>query len=150
MDTDPPSLSTFRKKTYRKLTQSPLAHSIPSEKLHTLAQEDNAKKKIIPSSATKGLREEFKKTFLPLLIDIFELRQAIETHKAASESSLPLGKVQKSPQEILERLKQLQKEIEESQRWCEGVIGQIAKGIKEAKEVLLLLKQRQDPPLPNK
>ncbi len=146
MDTHSPSFSTFRKKTYCKLTQPPLARSTPAEKRLPPAHEDNAKKKIIPSSATKGLREEFKKIFLPLLSDIFELRQAIETHKAASEPSLPLGKVQKSPQEILDRLKQLQKEIEESQRWCEGVVGQLAKGIKEAKEVVLLLKQPQDPP----
>ncbi|MEM7175372.1 MAG: hypothetical protein AAF443_05570 [Chlamydiota bacterium] len=137
------SLGTFRKKTYCKLVNSPLGQSIPSDPLAALSK-SQANKKIVPSLATKGLREEFKKTFLPLLIDIFELRQAIDTHKAANESSLPIGKVAKSPTEILKRLEQLQQEIEESQRWCEGVIVQIAKGIHEAKEILSFLKPNND------
>ena len=132
MNENNPSSGPFRKKTYCQLANSPLGKSIPSDPLAAFSTPPS-KKKIVPSSATKGLREEFKKTFLPLLIDIFELRQAIETHKAAHESSLPVGKVHKSPTEILKRLEQLQQEIEESQRWCEGVIVQIAKGIHEAK-----------------
>ena len=96
--------------------------------------------------ATKGLREEFKKTFLPLLIEIFELRQSIENYKSDLQSSEPMSSESpsKSPQEILLRLEQLQKDIEESQRWCDGVILQIAKGIEEAKETLDLIKGEKE------
>ena len=69
--------------------------------------------------------------FLPLLIDVFELRQMIDNYKSNSSES-----IEKSPQQILERLEELQGDIEETQRWCDGVILQIAKGIKEAKDAL--------------
>ena len=132
-ETKPPE---FRKKVYKKLDSSPLSQTIPS------FSQKPSEKKIILTSATKGLREEFKKTFLPLLIDIFELRQMIDNHKSQKESpSVPLGKVSKSPREILEQLEQRQKDIEEAQRWCDGVILQIAKGIEEAKEALAILDQ---------
>lgn len=101
-------------------------------------------KKIIPTIAHSGLREEFKKTFLPLLIDVFELRQMIDTykmHKNAPKLGY-MGKVSKTPQEILKQLEQLQEDIEESQRWCNGVILQIAKGIGEAKEALEIIQNR--------
>lgn len=52
------------------------------------ADEHKSPKKIIPSSKISGLREEFKKTFLPLLIDVFELRQMIENYKMGRTSSL--------------------------------------------------------------
>jgi len=125
--------TTFRKKVYSKLDSSPLSESIPPPSSFAA---QSAPKKIIPTSATKGLREDFKKTFLPLLIDVFELRQMIENYKSQADSPLPMGKVTKSPREILERLMQLQNDIEETQRWCEGVILQIAKGIEEATETL--------------
>jgi len=126
----------FHKKVYRKLDSSPLSENLPP-----LFPSDGCAKKIIPSSATKGLREDFKKTFLPLLIDVFELRQMIDNYKSELESPspLPMGKIPRSPQEILQRLEQLQSDIEETKRWCEGVILQIAKGIEEAKETLNLL-----------
>jgi len=130
-------MSKFHKKVYRKLDSSPLSESI------TLSSppSNHKPKKIIPSTATKGLREDFKKTFLPLLIDVFELRQMIDNYKTQMQSSetVNIEMISKSPQEILERLEQLQKDIEESQRWCDGVILQIAKGIKEAKEALTLV-----------
>ena len=44
--------------------------------------------------------------------------------------------IEKSPQQILEKLEELQGDIEETQRWCDGVILQIAKGIEEAREAL--------------
>jgi hypothetical protein len=132
----------FRKKVYRKLDTSPLSESIPPPS--SFASPDSAKK-IIPSSATKGLREDFKKTFLPLLIDVFELRQMIETYKSEKETKtpFPMGKITLSPHEILEQLEQLQNDIEETQRWCDGVILQIAKGIQEAKEALELLDKKE-------
>jgi hypothetical protein len=124
------------KKTYSQLHSSPFSdHFKPSNTPH------EPRKKIIPTIAHSGLREEFKKTFLPLLIDIFELRQMIDTYKIQQQSPKLryFGKVSKTPQEILIQLKQMQLDIEESQRWCEGVILQISKGIREAQEALELL-----------
>ncbi|MBI3212141.1 MAG: hypothetical protein HYZ47_05650 [Simkania negevensis] len=134
----------FHKKVYTKLKASPLSGSIPSDSISSL-QSKGSTKKIIPSSATKGLREEFKRTFLPLLIEIFELRQMTENHRAKQQSPSPLnlGKASKSPREILERLEQLQKEMEESQRWGAGVILQILKGIEEAKSTLEVSNDKQ-------
>ncbi len=128
----------FRKKIYRKLDASSISENIPSPSPFV---KNHPPKQIIPSSTSKGLREDFKKSFLPLLIDIFELRQMIDTYKSQLESPspFPLGKISKSPIEILERLETLQNEIKETQRWCEGVILQISKGIKEAKEALQML-----------
>lgn len=126
------------KKTYSQLHSSPFSdHFKPSSTAH------EPRKKIIPTIALSGLREEFKKTFLPLLIDIFELRQMIDTYKIQQQSPKLrcFGKVSKTPQEILTQLKQMQLEIEESQRWCEGVVLQISKGIKEAQEALELLSE---------
>ena len=47
-----------------------------------------------------------------------------------------MGEALASPEEILQKLTLLQEDIEESRRWCEGVIVQIEKGIAEAKEAL--------------
>lgn len=130
--------SPQQRKSYSRLHSSPFSdHLKPSN----TSQE--TPKKIIPTAAHSGLREEFKKTFLPLLIDIFELRQMIDTYKVLKQSPnlRYFGRVSKTPQEILEKLKQIQLDIEESQRWCEGVILQIAKGIKEAQEALELLEE---------
>lgn len=125
--------SNFKKKVYRKLDASPLSESIAFSQMSTPKEP----KKIIPSMATQGVREKFKKTFLPLLIEIFELRQSIDNYKTELQTqSISTEGVTKTPQEILSRLEQLQKDIEESQRWCDGVILQIAKGIEEAKEAL--------------
>ncbi len=126
--------ANFKKKVYRKLEASPLSESISLNKMASHGEP----KKIIPSLATKGVREKFKKTFLPLLIEIFELRQSIDNYKTELQTSnaFPDVNISKSPQEILKQLEQLQTDIEESQRWCDGVILQIAKGIEEAKEAL--------------
>ena len=117
----------FKIMVYRKLDSSPLSESIS---LSSIAPKSKPKK-IIPSTATKGLREKFKLTFLPLLIEVFELRQMIDNYKSDASTH-----IEKSPQQILERLEELQRGIEETQRWCDGVILQIAKGIAEAKETL--------------
>ena len=63
--------------------------------------------------------------------------------QAESPSPFPMGKMTQSPREILEKLEQLQNDIEETQRWCEGVILQIAKGIKEATETLELIEGKE-------
>ena len=136
----------FQRKVYKKLDSSPLSQTIPP------LSHSHSEKKIIPSRATRGLREEFKKMFLPLLIDSFELRQMIDNHKSEKESSSALlgNPIAKSPQEILQRLEQMQSDILEAQRWCDGVILQIAKGIQEAKEALILLEEeKQEEEKPN-
>ncbi len=109
----------FRKKVYTKIYN-------PSS-----AENRGTIKKIIPSSKQSGVREEFKRVFLPLLIDIFELR-----HKLRNKAS--------PPKEILKRLTELQNDIEESRRWCEGVILQISKGIEEAKIALQFIEKIDD------
>lgn len=102
--------------------------------------ERGSSRKIIPTSKIGGVREEFKKTFLPLLIDIFELRQMIANYKTKTPFQVQL----KSPEEILDRLVTMQREIEESQKWCDGVILQISKGIEEAKETLQFIKDSNE------
>lgn len=42
--------------------------------------------------------------------------------------------IEQSPEEIVNHLEDLQKNIEEIQRWSEGVCVQIGKGIEEARE----------------
>ncbi len=122
--------SGFRRKVYTKMYNSSMSQ--------IKADCEKPQKKIVPTSKKLGMREEFKKTFLPLLIDVFELRQMIQNAKAANASSLlkSLGKKPLTPEHILEKLENLQEDITESKRWMEGVIAQIDKGITEAKEAL--------------
>jgi hypothetical protein len=101
-------------------------------------------KKIVPSSKIGGLREDFKKIFLPLLIDVFELRQQVQNYKRGLKTPLPIDDSPSSPKEILKRLTELQEGIEESRRWCEGVIVQISKGIDDAKEALQFIEKMGD------
>ena len=128
----------FRKKVYTRMYNS----SISALK----ADCEKPRKKITPTSKINGLREQFKKTFLPLLIDVFELRQTIRNHKTSKKNPFlfSFGKPTTSPLEILERLMQLQNDIEESKRWHEGVIKQISKGIEEAKEALQFIEHSPD------
>lgn len=115
----------FKKKVYRKLDSSPLSSTISPASLSA----QSAPKKIIPSTEEVGLREKFKKTFLPLLIEVFELRQMIDNYKSGA-----LETVEKSPEEIITELEEIQHNIEEIQRWSEGVTVQIEKGLEEAEE----------------
>jgi hypothetical protein len=128
-------------KSSKPKTYSQIAHSPFSEHFRPVSIPEGSKK-IIPSIANHSLREEFKKMFLPLLIDIFELRQMLETHRLMQQSPefRSFGKISKSPQEIVDQLTSMQQEIEEAQRWCDGVVCQISKGIEEAQETLRLLK----------
>ena len=115
----------FTKKVYRKLDASPFASTIaPSS-----PSPATPPKKIIPTRETLGLREKFKKTFLPLLIEVFELRQMVDNYKSET-----LNTPEKSPTEIINKLEELQENIEEIQRWSDGVIVQITKGLEEAKK----------------
>jgi len=128
-----------------RLDESPLAESINSQALKQVP----SKKKIIATTSKKGLRETFKRTFLPLLIDTFELRQMVETAEVQKEMSplFPTKEIAKTPREVLEKLQGMQKEVEEAKRWCDGVLLQIGKGIDEAKESLNI---KKDEPPPSK
>lgn len=141
----------FQKKVYTKMPHATLGKTITPHSFVPSNAEATAKK-TISFPMNKGMREEFKKTFLPLLIDVFELRQMIESHKMKQQTPIlfPEGKVGKSPREILERLQELQGEIEESQKWCEGVIKQISRGIDEAKEALQYLDNEKPETPPRK
>jgi hypothetical protein len=101
-------------------------------------------KKIVPSTKISGIREEFKKVFLPLLIDVFELRRSAQNYKIKTKSSILNSSKPADPEEILKKLQELQMDIEESRRWCEGVILQIQKGIDEAKEALQFIEKMGD------
>ncbi|MBM3200994.1 MAG: hypothetical protein FJZ56_01130 [Chlamydiae bacterium] len=118
----------FHKKVYTRL--DPFSLGVDP---HSFARPvDEPVKKIISTPKRQSTREDFKKTFLPLLIEVFELRQMIKGHQIRN----PLETVTKSPQEIVKQLQLLQNEIEESQKWCEGIILQISKAIDEAKTAL--------------
>jgi len=124
-----PSVDGFRRKVYERM----YTDSISLLK----ADQEKPKKKIIPTSTKNDLKEDFKKMFLPLLIDVFELRQRIQNYKIKPSSSV-------QPKEILLHLQDLQKEIEESQRWCDGVMSQISKGIEETKEALQFIEKTSE------
>lgn len=125
----------FRKKVYTKLTTTELSDKLSS----SITQISEAKgKKITPTNVHTTIRGEFKKMFLPLLIDIFELRQATQNYKNSiySEELIETSILEKNPEQILEKLEEIQTQVEEAQTWCQGVILQISKGITEAKSLL--------------
>ncbi len=109
-------------------------------------QSTQSNKKIVAGRAQSNLREQFKKTFLPLLIDISELRLMLENYKLQKTSGriFKMEQMDKSPQQILEKLEDLQDDIEETRRWCAGVISQIERGIDETKELLAFLGDPED------
>ena len=114
---------------------------------HSLGrQSTEPSKKIVVGRPQSNLREQFKKTFLPLLIDISELRLMLENYKLQKTSGriFKMEQMDKSPQQILEKLEDLQSDIEETRRWCEGVISQIERGIDETKELLTFLGDPED------
>ena len=120
----------YKRKVYTQLSTD---HSL---KTFPLPQRRDSEKKIIPSNSQGGIREEFKKVFLPLLIEVFELRQQIDTFKMQQEGAPAIEKLKVSPEQALKRLMQIQETIEETMRWCEGVIPQIARAITDAQEIL--------------
>ena len=141
MDNDNTTPKGFRKKVYTKLTTSKLTDQVSS----SLSQMNEAKgKKIIPTHIHPTLREGFKKMFLPLLIDIFELRQATQTchSQMFSDEVLNFSIANKSPEQVLEKLEEIQNQVQEAQNWCDGVVLQISKGIEEAKEVLKQIEEK--------
>jgi len=141
MDNDNTAPKGFRKKVYTKLTTSNLTDKVSN----SLSQLNEAKgKKIIATKVNPTLREGFKKMFLPLLIDIFELRQATQTchNQMFSDEVLDFSIANKSPEQIMEKLEEIQNQVQEAQNWCDGVVLQISRGIKEAKEVLKEIEEK--------
>jgi len=127
------------KKITKKTSDDKLYTTVYRSSMSALKETfEKPRKKIEPTAKKNGLREEFKKIFLPLLIDVFELRQMIKQYSPNAKISpfLPLEKPVKSPKEILTKLKNLQLDIQESQKWTDGVVSQIAKALKEAEETL--------------
>ena len=110
-----------------RMSSNVFFHKKVYTKIYAPHETNSVVKKISPSSKRSGLREDFKRIFLPLLIDIFELKRS-----------------RASPTEVLKRLTDLQTEIEESRKWCEGVILQVAKGIEETKEALQFIEKMND------
>ena len=154
MDTHTKTTSSpFNKKVFSKLDSSPLASKI-GVKNPDVNTPKGPGKKIIFTSPKSGVREEFKRTFLPLLIDVSELRQMIENYKAQKDQPnlLSLGKLSKTPEEVLKELESMQTDIKEAQRWCSGVVLQISQAITEAKEALAPieeeLKDKKTPSMP--
>lgn len=120
-------------KNYKQLDNSPLKEAITSKSFSSFTKSN---KKIIPSNAIGGLKETLKKTFLPLLIDVFELRQMIATHQSQKQSPIPIGKVTKPPEKIHQELTAVLQDIQETKRWCEGVELQVTRALDETQEVL--------------
>lgn len=127
------------KKIYRKSDSSALMQSPSSSQ----SSAQSTPSKIVPSNANRAFSEECKKMFSPLLINIFELRQMIDNYKTQLQSTDQVEKTFKLLQEVFAQLEQLQKDIEEALRWCNGLTIQISKGINEAKEALLLFNKEK-------
>lgn len=123
----------FHRKVY-KLDQSPFSNSFSQEKI---SEPSTSAKRIIPTIPLAGLRENYKKIFLPLLIEVFELRQMIDNWRSQKEPdcTITLDKIEKSPREILEKLEEMRRDVEESQRWCNSLLLQLEKAIEEAEEL---------------
>lgn len=141
MESDEQVPKGFRKKVYTKLSTSKLSSHLS----HSISQMgQGAGKKIVATRLNTTLREEFKKMFLPLLIDIFELRQATANwrHHIFNESVIELSIKETPPSQILQKLEDIQKQIQEAQNWCDGVILQISKGLDEAKTLLDEINQK--------
>lgn len=122
----------FHRKVY-KLDQSPISNSFRQE----IPETSSSCKKIIATTPLSGLRESYKKIFLPLLIEVFELRQMAENWRTQKETdlSITLEKIEKSPSEILDKLEEMKCDVEESQRWCNSLLLQLEKAIQEAQKL---------------
>lgn len=133
-----PNLSS-EKKVYSHLFTSPF-----SDRFKPSISSCTSEKKIVVTTLHCGLREEFKKMFLPLLIDIFELRQLIDTYKLQkqSRSFQHLGKASKTPEEIMVKLREMQADIEESQGGAMASFDKSQKASKRHKKPLIMSKNK--------
>jgi hypothetical protein len=130
----------LRKKIYSKLTISPLRGAIE------VSTDSSSTKKIIATKFVSRLQEEFKQTFVPLLIEVFKLRQVIETYQRAKEGDPFATQLTTSPEDILRHLEEMQETIEEAKRWQEGVLSQVVRGIEETKAIISFLEEENKEP----
>ena len=125
----------LRKKIYSKLTISPLRGAIE------VSMDNSSTKKIIATKFVSRLQEEFKQTFVPLLIEVFKLRQLTEAYKREKEGDPFVTQLTTSPEEILRQLEEMKETIEEAKRWHEGVLSQVSRGIEETKAIITFLEE---------
>lgn len=147
MKTSLKNATHLSKKVYTKLNNETL-HKI--ENIEISSDMSNVSKldktRVLKESSTGPLRDQFKKIFLPLLIDVLELRQSIDNFNLSSCNDLfsKIGKKAKSAEDILSDLENLQEQIEESKRWHDGIICQITRSIQEAKACLVSTQNKDE------
>ena len=88
--------------------------------------------KELSDPSLKDLREQIKKTMIPLLIRIFELKLAAQ--QAARPPSRLHKKLQQSPKEIRNTLQDLQEDLHHLNLWTVSAQKQIEKALNEAEE----------------
>ena len=134
MEKTEPDIKNFQKKIYTKLNKSDL-DSLNLQDSISKTIPSSSQKKIIAISIENKIKEDLKKNFLPLLIEIFELRQMISLHRYQQEHKDLFPSSKTSLKEIIQRLETLKGEIEEAKRWCDSVSLQLEKGLQESHEL---------------
>lgn len=86
--------------------------------------------------------------YFPLLIKIFALQEKINNLRSESHLSFPDEQTLRSPEEIRADLNHIIKEIEESQKWNEGVIRQANKALDELNVIVNNKEQKPEFHLP--
>ena len=133
-------MEPLKKKIYSKLTVSPLRGTA------CVSTDASSNKKIIATKLTSRLQEEFKQTFVPLLIEVFKLRQLTETYQRATEGDPFITQLTTSPEEILKQLEEMKETLEEAKRWHEGVLSQVTRGLEETRSLLQFIEQENNQP----
>ncbi|MGE5196473.1 MAG: hypothetical protein ACM3JI_03990 [Anaerolineae bacterium] len=79
-----------------------------------------------------SIRNEIKRTMIPLLIKVFELKHA------AVQAKMPPSRLHRfandSPEKIREQLKKIEQDLSLLHLWCQSCKQQITKAIKETEE----------------
>ncbi|MBP9841393.1 MAG: hypothetical protein KBC64_03080 [Simkaniaceae bacterium] len=134
-------LAPLQRKVYSKLSTSPLKGPIG------VSTDTPSPKKIVATKFVSRLQEEFKQTFIPVLIEVFKLRQLTEAYKREKEGDPFVSQLTTSPEDILRHLEEIRETVEEAKRWHEGVLSQVSRGIEETKEILAFIKKEEHNPL---
>lgn len=124
-----PDLTTippgFQRKVL-KLDKSPI-------KQPTIRGPSATNKRIIPTQSKSSFRDKHRELYLPLLIQIYELRGKLDLLKSPD----PLYTPTESAETIYNKLKVLENEILEATRWCDGVVLQLSKALTEANKLIV-------------
>jgi len=94
-------------------------------------------KKIIAARIENSVRVALQRTFLPLLIEVFELKgqmQSLIAQKKDPRLKVIEKPVTLTPDQVIDRMRGIQENVEETMRWCEGLLSQLKKGIEEAEK----------------